>query len=60
MIFFNAFQLTVLFATWPFIIQWLHTANFAAHGVLYWVAMVAYVIHFGFNIFATGSTLDGK
>lgn len=60
MAFFNSFQLTVLFAAWPFIINWLANAQFQAHGVLYWVGIVAYIIHFGFTVFATAEAIDGR
>lgn len=58
MAFFNSFQLTVLFAAWPFIIGWLKTQPFEYSGALFWVAIVAYLIHFGFTVFATADQLD--
>jgi hypothetical protein len=34
---FNALQLTVLFAVWPFLCQWVKTAEFAMSGAVFWI-----------------------
>ena len=60
MAFFNSFQLSVLLLCWPFIIQWLATKPFAASGALYWVSIVAFVVHFVFNLFAVASMIDKR
>jgi len=49
---FNAFQFTILFMSWPFILNWLDGATFAGHGALWYAAAVAFVIHFGFSVLA--------
>jgi hypothetical protein len=54
---FNAFQLVASFAAWPMLIQWLHSADFYAHNVAFWVALVAYVYGFGALIFCVGEQL---
>lgn len=48
---FNSFQLTCLFAAWPFIIQWLHGLTFYGSGALTVAATVAYGIQFIATIF---------
>lgn len=50
--FFNAFQLVILFAALPFIVQWLRTAEFWGAQAFLWVGIVAYVVMFIFSIFA--------
>lgn len=54
---FNAFQLVAFFAAGPFIIQWIHNADFYAHAVAFWVALVAYLYGFGALIFCVGEQL---
>lgn len=46
MFLFNAFQLVLLFACGPFIIEYVHRADFYAHGILVWVFIIAYLIGF--------------
>lgn len=50
--FFNAFQLTVLFAGLPILINWLRTAEFWCSGAAFWVALVAYLVLFIVTIVA--------
>lgn len=38
---FNSFQITVLFAILPFIIQWCSEATFKGHSAAFWVADAA-------------------
>lgn len=56
---FNALQLTVLFAVWPFLCAWVKTATFYASGAVFWILIVAYVIGFIMMIIAVYSALDG-
>jgi hypothetical protein len=44
---FNAFQIVTLFAAMPFIIQWLGTAAFVGATAAFWIAIVAYLVLFG-------------
>jgi hypothetical protein len=46
MFIFNAFQLVLLFAAGPFLITYTKDAGFYAHGVLFWVLLVGYIIGF--------------
>ncbi len=55
---FNAFQLTTLFAAAPFGIEWVKTAAFYGHSVLFWVLIVAYVIGFFGMCVAVYSAVD--
>ena len=47
---FNAFQIVTLFSAWPFGIWWLSDAPFRGAGVLFWVAIVSYVVAFSFHV----------
>lgn len=47
---FNSFQITLLLACWPFIIGWLKTNPFQYSNSLFWIAVIAYVVHFGINV----------
>ncbi len=55
---FNSFQITVLFAVLPFIIQWTSEAQFKGHDAAFWALIVAYVISFGFNVAAWIDFMD--
>lgn len=55
---FNAFQLTLLFVCWPFIITWLKTAEFYAAGSLFYVACAAFLFHFGMTVFVYADSFD--
>jgi hypothetical protein len=55
---FNAFQLVLLFAVGPFIIEYVKDASFYAHAVLFWVLITAYVISFGAMVGAVARALD--
>ena len=44
--FFNSIQITVLFAIYPFITNWVRTAEFYGHLVMFWVLVVGYVFSF--------------
>jgi hypothetical protein len=44
---FNSFQIVTLFAAMPFIIQWIGGASFTGASAAFWIAIVAYVILFG-------------
>lgn len=43
---FNSIQLTVLFAIYPFVANWVKDAAFYGHTVLFWVLVVGYVFSF--------------
>ena len=49
---FNAFQITTLFAGLPFLIHWLSGKPFEYSQSAFWVALVAYLILYGWHIFA--------
>lgn len=55
---FNAIQIATLFGSFPFLINWLWTATFALAGVAFWVALVAYVIFYGWIIYMVFQYLD--
>lgn len=55
---FNAFQLAVLFAAWPFILQWVEKSNFGGAAALWYLAVVAYVVHFCFSVAAWFMLID--
>jgi len=56
---FNAFQIVILLAIFPYIIGWLKAEPFAYSAPLAWVCIVAYLIEFGMVIFCVHDTLDG-
>lgn len=56
--YFNAFQLMGLFSAGPFLIQWVHTADFYAHNVLVWVLIAGYIVGFGSLTILVGENLD--
>lgn len=52
MFLFNAFQITILFAVLPFMVQWVSEAQFKGHGAAFRALVIAYVVSFGFNVAA--------
>ena len=54
---FNSLQLTVLFAAWPFLCEWVKTATFAMSGPLFWIMCIAYVIGFVGMVMAVYDTI---
>lgn len=52
---FNCFQFVILFACFPFIIQWVSQQNFSGHVALYYALCVAYVVQFFLTIAAVYS-----
>ena len=60
LIHFNAFQLVLLFAAGPFVITYVKDAEFYAHGVLFWVLIVGYIIGFGSITSCVADRLDQK
>lgn len=58
MIFFNAFQLVMLFAAGPFLITYVKDASFYAHNVLFWVLLVSYVVGFAAMIGTVAAQLE--
>lgn len=54
---FNAFQLVLGFALFPFGIQWVKDATFYAHDMIFWVLCVSYVVSFGMMVYAVGERL---
>jgi uncharacterized SAM-binding protein YcdF (DUF218 family) len=57
--YFNAFQLVILFACFPFIINWLHKGTFVGSYPLMWVAIAAYVIEFIFLVGFVAEEIKG-
>ncbi len=57
---FNAFQLTCLFAAFPFIIGWLHSDPFPYSIAAFWVSIVAYIVLFGFEVAAMLELTENK
>ena len=43
---FNSFQIVLLFACAPFIIQYVNTAEFSGHAILFWTLLVGYLVGF--------------
>lgn len=43
---FNSFQITALFAGWPFLVGWLWKATFQGAAALAWVSVIAYIVFF--------------
>lgn len=60
MFLFNAFQITVLFAVMPFMIQWVSDASFKGHSAAFWVLIIAYLVSFGFTVAAWYEFMDKK
>lgn len=60
MILFNAFQIVVLFACMPLIINYLEAATFAGHAVAYYAAWIIYVLLFVFHVDSTCHMLNDK
>jgi hypothetical protein len=58
--FFNAFQLNILLVCWPFIIGWLHTKPFEYSPALFWVSIIAFLVHFIFNLICVAEQFDRK
>jgi hypothetical protein len=58
MAWFNAFQIVVLFAGLPFLIHWLHTAEFWGASSAFWVTLVVYVIAFFMHILAMANFIE--
>ncbi len=57
---FNAFQITGIFAGFPFFISWLDQQTFRLAGVGVWTAIAIYIIAFGFNIYAWYEALESN
>jgi len=55
---FNSFQAVVLFALWPFIVQWLRGAEFAGHTAAFWAAIAAYIAGFVAMVVAVRVAID--
>lgn len=55
---FNSFQFVVLFAAWPFIIDWLGNASFAGHSAMWYAAVVAYLVQFAFSVGLTHDSIS--
>ena len=53
---FNAFQLVTLFSALPYIIGWLYTGPFPFSIAALVTAIAAYVILFGWQVFATAES----
>ncbi len=57
---FNSFQITALFAAFPFLIGWLFNAEFQWHSAAAWAALVAYVVYFGFMVTSVVMAIDSE
>lgn len=55
---FNAIQIATLFGLFPFLINWLWTAEFNLAGTAFWVALVAYIIFYVWIIYMVYQYLD--
>ncbi len=55
---FNAVQMVVLFALWPFLAQWINDASFIASGIVFWIMIIAYLIGFIGLIIAVRIAID--
>lgn len=55
---FNAFQMVCLFAALPFIVNWLHQAEFSGSLPLMWLAIVVYVVMFIGNVIVVGEKIQ--
>jgi hypothetical protein len=58
MVLFNAFQIVVLFACMPLIINYLDTATFVGHAVAYYAAWVIYFLLFIFQVAWSANGLE--
>jgi len=56
---FNAFQLTVAFVAWPFLITWLAEAQFKGATAAFYAACACYVLAFGFMLMSVYQSLGG-
>lgn len=41
---FNAFQIVIAFAAWPYLISWLADAEFRGVGAAFWSSIICYVV----------------
>ena len=55
---FNSFQITVLFAASPFILEWVRNAEFYAANVVFWVGCAAYVVFMGIMTAVVANSVD--
>lgn len=54
---FNAVQIVVLYSLYPFLVQWLYTADFYAVKAAFWVALLGYIASFGGMVYAVSCRL---
>lgn len=57
--YFNAFQIILLFACFPLIIDYLHKAHFVGSYPLMWVAIGAYIVEFIFLVESISVQIKG-
>lgn len=55
---FNALQLTVLFAVWPFLTMWVKDATFTGNTAVFWIMLIGYVIGFAGMVFCVYDSMD--
>ena len=58
MAWFNAFQIVTLFTGLPFLIHWLHGAEFWGATAAFWVALVVYIVTFILHIVAMTEMIE--
>lgn len=56
--FFNAFQVTAAFVAWPFLISYLHGAEFRGADVAFYASCAIYVVAFYFMVCCVYKLID--
>lgn len=49
--FFNALQVVFFFCVMPFGINWMRTDPFPYAGIAFWLALVTYLVYFGWMVY---------
>jgi hypothetical protein len=57
---FNALQVTALFASWPFLCQWVKDAEFYANTIVFWIMVVTYGVGFILMVMSVFSSFDSN
>jgi drug/metabolite transporter (DMT)-like permease len=55
---FNSMQAAALFVAWPFIIQWVQTAEFPGAAALFWAGCAVYVLGFGAIVYCIRRAME--
>lgn len=56
--YFNSLQLVILFVAWPFLIQWLATAEFRGSGAVFYAACAIYLVQTVVTVLAYAKFLE--